>query len=305
MSDNAIVVDKLCKSVRTGFLGRQKLLLDGVSLTVSTHQTVGFIGANGAGKSTTIKHLIGASRPSSGQVRVLGEDPTRATARARMGYMPEIPQLPATLTPNELIDLHGTLCGLDAATRAQRGRALLERLELAEHAKRRAGGFSKGMQTRLSLLLALLHEPELFILDEPMSGLDPAGRQLVRTILHELATKGRSIFFSSHVLSDVEALCDAVVVIRAGKVMYAGRTSEAVGAAPNQWRLRVLTPDGAPPKAGAAVKKEGDTFVVDMEGPDGVALAIALQQSGVRVLSLEPRRPTLEERTAAWIGGPA
>jgi ABC-2 type transport system ATP-binding protein len=310
--NDAIVVEKLSKTIRTGFLGRKKQLLDGVSLTVPRGKTVGFIGSNGAGKSTTIKHLIGSSRPTSGSVRVMGENPAHAKARARLGYMPEIPQLPPTLTPNELIDLHGVLCGIDAATRAQRGKALLARLDLSAHAKSRVGGFSKGMQTRLSLLLALLHEPELFILDEPMSGLDPAGRQLVRTILHELSTQGRSIFFSSHVLSDVEALCDGVVIIRGGRIVYAGATSDVVGAAPNQWRLRVLTSDGREPstaalpkESGARVRKEGDTFLIDVDGPDGVAIAAALQQSGVRVLSVEARRPSLEERTATMIGGAA
>lgn len=301
---DAIEVQGLRKTIRTGFLGRPKQLLHNVSLRVAAGTTVGFIGANGAGKSTTIKHLIGASRPSAGTVRVLGDDPMKAPVRRRLGYMPEIPQLPPTLTPHELLDLHGVLCGMSSADRKRRSDELLARVDLAEHAKRRVGGFSKGMQTRLSLALALVHEPELLILDEPMSGLDPVGRQLVRTLLHELGVAGRSIFFSSHVLSDVEALCDEVVVIRAGRIVYAGATSAAVGATPNQWRLRMITTDGqAPVGAGADVRKEGDTFVVDVDGPDGVALAAAFQQRGARVLSMEARRPTLEERSAEWIGG--
>lgn len=304
-ASTAIEVVGLQKTIRTGFLGRKKDLLHDVSLRVPAGTTVGFIGANGAGKSTTIKHVIGASRPTSGTVRVFGEDPTRAPVRRRLGYMPEIPQLPPTLTPHELLELHGVLCGMNASDRKRRGDELLTRLDLAEHARRRVGGFSKGMQTRLSLALALVHEPELLILDEPMSGLDPVGRQLVRGILHELGNSGRSIFFSSHVLSDVEALCDEVVVIRGGKIVYSGATSAAVGTAPNQWRLRIITKDGQPPGVaeGARVRKEGDTFVVDVDGSDGVAIAAGFQERGARVLSFEARTPTLEERTAEWIGG--
>ena len=296
----AIATRDLKKNIPVGFWGKPKRLLDGVSFELAAGHTMGFIGPNGAGKSTTIKHLIGGAVPSSGEVRIFGGDPRQPAVRRRLGYMPELPYLPPTLTPWEMMSLHATLCGASSA----RIPALLERVDLAGKSRERVGGFSKGMQTRLSLALALLHEPDLLILDEPMSGLDPVGRQMVRTLLREQAQAGRTIFFSSHVLSDVEALCDRVAVIRDGKVVYAGTAAQAIGEGPPAaWTLRLAI--DAEPAGVRAARREGDTWLVVVDGADAVDAALAMKKAGATVLSVEPMRPTLEERIVHLLGGAA
>ncbi len=299
MSDNAIEVRDLQKSIAVGFWGTKKSLLDGVSLTVARGATVGFVGPNGAGKSTTIKHLIGGARPTRGSVEVFGGDPRSPAVRRRFGYMPELPSLPPTLTPREMMNLHASLCG---AGRDRVG-ALLERVDLAARARDRLGSFSKGMQTRLSLALALLHQPDLLILDEPMSGLDPVGRHLVREILREHAAAGRTIFFSSHVLSDVEALCDHVVAIRQGRVVYTGSAAQALGEEIDAWTVRVRM--DKEPSGVREARREGDTWLAVVDGKDGLAAASSLKDQGGVVLSLEPRRASLEERLMELLGGGA
>lgn len=296
-----IVVEAVDKVIAVGFWGRKKQLLQGVSFTVDVGRTVGFVGVNGAGKSTTIKHLIGCARPTSGSVRVLGGDPREATVRRRFGYMPELPYLPPTLTTGEVLRLHAALCDLRDPQR--RIDALLETVGLARQRGERVGTFSKGMQTRLTLALALLVEPELLILDEPMSGLDPVGRQLVRTILRDQATAGRTILFSSHVLSDVEALCTDVVVIDAGKIVYTGGTAGAVGDPTGRWIVRALGSGAKPDGAGVEdVRREGDTWVAAMVAPSGEAAVRQAHELGLSIVALEPERISLEDRLLAIIG---
>jgi ABC-2 type transport system ATP-binding protein len=295
---DAIAVRGLEKVIAVGFWGTKKKLLGGVDLVVGAGSTVGFIGQNGAGKSTTIKHLVGGARPTKGEVKIFGGDPQSPSVRRRFGYMPELPNLPPTLTPREMMKLHGTLCG----SAPERGSALLERVELADKQNERVGGFSKGMQTRLTLALALLHDPDLLILDEPMSGLDPGGRHLVRTLLREQAAAGKTIFFSSHVLSDVEALCDAVIVIRAGKVVYSGSAADAVGTVVGAWMVRVSPVSSSPPAFGRDARREGDTWVVVVDGGDALSVAQRVKDAGASLISIEPLRATLEERMAELLG---
>ncbi|MBI1949163.1 MAG: ABC transporter ATP-binding protein [Deltaproteobacteria bacterium] len=299
-----VVVDALDKLIAVGFWGKKKRLLDAVSFVVEQGRTVGFVGVNGAGKSTTIKHLVGCVRPTRGSVRVLGDDPCRPLVRRRVGYMPELPYLPPTLTTMEVLRLHAALTGVDEAKR--RGVALLEVLGLATHANERVGAFSKGMQTRLTLALALLAEPELLILDEPMSGLDPVGRQLVRRLLREQAHAGRTILFSSHVLSDVEALCTDVVVIDAGRIVYSGPTAGAVGEPTGRWVVRVADHGTAPnPAEVGEARREGDTYVLSLAAASGDEAARLAHGAGLAIVSLEPERRSLEDRLLAIIGGSA
>jgi ABC-2 type transport system ATP-binding protein len=298
MSSDVIEVDGLDKIVRVGFWGRKKTLLQGVGLRLVRGRTLGFVGANGAGKSTTIKQLVGGARPTAGTVRVLGDDPRSPRVRQRIGFMPEQPPLPPTLSPADLIALHARLCGVPTA----RGSELLDQVGLAEHRAARVGTFSKGMQTRLCLALALLHEPELLILDEPMSGLDPVGRELVRRILREQAAAGRSILFSSHVLSDVEALCDDVAVIDRGRIVYLGSARDAVGVTVDRWRLRLAHAGGAPVLPfDATLSREGDTWVAVVDGADGLSLAVRAREAGAVVLSLAPERASLEARVLQMV----
>src|SRR5690349_4927059 len=196
-----------------------KTAVDDLTLQVPRGEVFGFLGPNGAGKSTSVKMLLGLVAPSSGDARVLGRSPSHPAAMARVGFLPEHFRFHEWLQAAELLDLHGRLYGLDAATRRRRIPELLEQVGLADQARRPVAGFSKGMLQRIGLAQALLAEPELVFLDEPTSALDPFGRMLVRSIIHELKARGTTVFLNSHLLGEVEATCDRVSFIKAGRVL--------------------------------------------------------------------------------------
>lgn len=317
--DLAIEIIGLHKEVPVGFWGKPRTLLNGVELGVRRGQIFGFLGPNGAGKSTTIKHLIGTLRPTRGQVRLLGGVPTDPATRARLGYLPELPHLPPTLTPRELMGAHAVLLGLPREKRHTEVDDTLARVGLAAEAERRIGTFSKGMQQRVGLGLALLGSPELLILDEPMSGLDPLGRRLVREVIRAEASQGRTVFFSSHVLPDVEALCDEVALLVQGRVRLQGPLRELLPPAADQYEVRFSpgdVPDGRgeahpssprrvrsshaalpvlPASVAGTLSQHGDELVLRTDaGTDPLAAAQALREAGYRVHAIEPLRPTLE-----------
>jgi len=208
------------EGVRKSFRGDMSLVkrevLHGVSLAAEAGEVLGFLGPNGAGKTTTIKIILGLIRPDAGVVRIFDRPPADRDAMARVGYLPEMPYFHPHLSLREFLEFCGTLSRVPRAELAARIERVVERVDLAAHAGRRLGTFSKGMLQRAGLAQAILHEPELLILDEPFSGLDPVGRKMVRDILVDLKRQGRTIFFSSHILPDMEALCDRACIIRAG-----------------------------------------------------------------------------------------
>jgi ABC-2 type transport system ATP-binding protein len=215
----ALVVEDLYKAYRQGFWGRTaRPALRGVSFVVPHGQVFALLGHNGAGKTTTMKAILGLVRLQRGRIEIGGLDARRPEARARVGYLPESPSFHENLTARELLDFHGRLCGLDVAGRRRRIATCLEDVGMAEHAGRRVGACSKGMRQRIGLAQALLGEPELLILDEPQSGLDPQGRRQVRDILLARKRAGVTIVFSSHIVPDVEAVADQVAMIQQGQV---------------------------------------------------------------------------------------
>lgn len=195
------------------------LALDNLSLRVTEGEVFGFLGPNGAGKSTTIKTLVGMIRPTSGAARLFGQPAGDATARYRIGYLPENPALYDFLTAHEYLHLVGRTFGMTAGAIVRESDRVLELLDLYDAARRQIRGYSKGMVQRLGLAQALLHDPDLYILDEPMSGLDPIGRALVKQIMCDLKKQGKTVFFSTHVTADVEAVCDRVAVVVKGRLM--------------------------------------------------------------------------------------
>jgi ABC-2 type transport system ATP-binding protein len=220
MSAPAIEIKGLTKTYRSGFMRRQVHAVRGLNLTIERESVVAFVGPNGAGKTTTIHTLLGFLKPDQGSVLVLGE-PTEDTAtRGRIGYQSEIFHTYKFHTAWQALRFYGTLAGMPEARLKNAIPELLIRLGLKEVMHRRVGTFSKGMTQRLGLAQALLHQPELLILDEPTSGLDPEGRKLVADIITEERAKGRTIFLSSHILSDVERVCDHVFMIRKGELVY-------------------------------------------------------------------------------------
>jgi ABC-2 type transport system ATP-binding protein len=196
-----------------------KVAVSDLTLQVPAGEVFGFLGPNGAGKSTSVKMLLGLVAPSGGAASVLGRPPGDPAAMARVGFLPEHFRFHEWLQAAELLDMHGRLYGLDAATRVRRIPQLLEQVGLAEHARRPIAGFSKGMLQRIGLAQALLSEPELVFLDEPTSALDPFGRMLVRSIIRDLKARGTTVFLNSHLLGEVEATCDRVSFIKAGRVL--------------------------------------------------------------------------------------
>ncbi|MHB8079356.1 MAG: ABC transporter ATP-binding protein [Candidatus Krumholzibacteriia bacterium] len=211
-------VDGLTKSYRTGFWGRRRPAVADVSFTVPRGAVIGLLGHNGAGKTTTLKAILDLVRPDAGRIELLGRDHRDRQARAGVGYLPESPYFYDYLTAGELLDFYARLGGVPARERTRRTTEVLGLVGMADHARTPLRKCSKGMLQRIGLAQALVHEPELLILDEPMSGLDPLGRKEVRDLLGELRRRGRTLLLSSHIVPDLEALADAVVMLSDGRV---------------------------------------------------------------------------------------
>ena len=233
----ALQVADLTKHFRSGFARRRLRGIEGVSFTVRRGEVYALLGHNGAGKTTTIGCLLDLVRPERGQATLLGRPHRDGRARAGVGYLPERPYFADHLSGRELLEFHSDLLDLPRHGRRERLDALLRQVGLLEDAGRRLGKYSKGMLQRLGLAQALLGEPELLILDEPMSGLDPLGRREVRSLLQDLKRQGRTILLSSHIVPDVEQLADAVGILREGRLVLDQRLDAP--AASGAYRVRV------------------------------------------------------------------
>jgi len=203
-----------------------RLAVDGVDLAVPPGEVFGFLGANGAGKSTTIKMLLGLVRPTAGTALLFDKPPTDVDVRRRIGFLPEHYRFPDWLTAEELMYVHGRLLRLSAAERKKRAAVVLERVGLAARRGDRLRTFSKGMLQRAGLAQALMGQPSVIFLDEPTSGLDPVGRADVRALIQRLREEGTTVFLNSHILSDVEAVCDRVAILRSGRVAAQGSLTQ-------------------------------------------------------------------------------
>jgi len=214
---NALEIKSLCKTY-TARKGKTVIALSNLMLTIPRGEVFGFLGPNGAGKSTTIKAIMGLIRPTSGEAMVAGMPISDPVSRRNIGYLPENPSFYDFLTGREYLVFIGNSFQLSKALIEQQVNRVLERMELLHAADRPIRGYSKGMVQRLGLSQTLIHDPELFILDEPMSGLDPLGRAMVKNLIKELKQQGKTVFFSTHITADVEAVCDRVGVIVSGEL---------------------------------------------------------------------------------------
>jgi ABC-2 type transport system ATP-binding protein len=286
-----------CSGLRKRY--RRQTAVDGVSFTVGRGEVVGLLGPNGAGKTSVIKILLGLVRPDAGEVLLLGRPGRDPRARARVGYLPELFRYQPWLSAAEVMDLHVRLAGVDIPDRERRDG--LAAVGLADRAGDRVGGFSKGMQQRLGLAVALVARPELVILDEPTSALDPVGRADVRDLLLALKARQVAVLLNSHLIGEVERVCDRVVILDKGRVAASGTLPELLGR--RELRLR-LDGVGAAAEARLAaagqLSRSGDSFTVTLPVdqdtaivPDLVADLVGL---GVRVHAVEPGRISLEER---------
>jgi ABC-2 type transport system ATP-binding protein len=292
-------VDRLAKTFTKPFTGRKVQAVKGVSFEVSEGEVFGFLGPNGAGKTTTIKMLTGLIRATSGSATLFGEVIPSPKAMARVGFLPENPYVYPYLSPREFVTLCARLSGVSGRGIDAKVTAIIERVGMGHAIDRAVRALSKGMLQRVGLAAALVHEPELLILDEPMSGLDPMGRKEVRDIIAEEARRGRTVFFSTHILNDVETLCDRVCILKGGEVVVSGVLRELLDTG-TKWSEVALT--GVTPELRESILALGvrahdmaGAFIVEVEGEAKVkdVLSRALA-GGASVDALTPKRETLE-----------
>jgi len=203
--------------------------VDGLTLTIRQGEILGFLGTNGAGKTTTIKMLLGFFRPDAGSLSVFGADPCEPDARRKIGYMPEMAYYYPYLNVRELLSLYGGLCGMEKSEIRTRSEALIARVGLEDAGARLLKHYSKGMLQRAGIAQALLHDPDLLILDEPFTGLDPLARIQLRDLILEMKSRGKTIFFSSHELSEAELICDRVAILKQGSLVWSGTVGDVAG----------------------------------------------------------------------------
>ena len=222
-----VIFKNLKKSFSYGFNSSQNVLKS-ISLEVKQGEVFGFLGPNGAGKSTAINTILGFIKPDEGEVFINGVSSMNPLSRQSLGYLPEHPNFSEYLTACELVEFSGLASGMNQDALKDSIDPILEKMELLQFKKRAAKTFSKGMKQRIGLAMALISNPPILILDEPMSGLDPMGRKLVTDLILELKKEGKTIFFSTHILNDVEILCDRIAVINKGQILYCGSTEDFI-----------------------------------------------------------------------------
>jgi ABC-2 type transport system ATP-binding protein len=304
---NSIVeIENLTKDYETGFWQKRKVrALDGVTLTVERGEIFGFLGANGAGKTTTIKILMRLMFPTFGTARILGESIENVKMHAQIGYCPENPYFYDYLTAHELLNYFAELFGIEKNLRKTRVKDLLRRVRLDEKDwNKQLRKFSKGMLQRVGLAQALVNEPEIVFLDEPMSGLDPVGRREIRELIAELKQSGVTVFMSTHILSDIEALCDRVAILRGGRVAMVGKLDELLSNAGEQQIFEInLTNISAET---LAVELSNLTNAKIFPTTNGARIEIAdeanveqilaaARRSNGKLVSVQPVRQSLEE----------
>jgi ABC-2 type transport system ATP-binding protein len=298
----AIETEELTKDFLIGFWRRRPYrALDGLTLQVQAGEVFGFLGPNGAGKSTMLKLLMQLLYPTRGSATILGRPVGDLSMRRRIGFLPENPYFYDYLTAEELLSYFARLFGYTGADVAARVNRVLDEVGLAAERRMRLRQFSKGMVQRVGLAQALLNDPEVAFLDEPMSGLDPLGRKLVRDIIVGLRKRGCTVFFSSHILSDAEALCDRVSVLVQGRLVGTGRVSDILNLELKGWELVVanLPPAAVNLISGRARRitqlSDGHTLLELSSDAAPEALMHELAGQGARTVSLNPIRETLED----------
>jgi len=308
--DVVLRADDLAKTFRLGFFRKRVDAVRGVSFSVHRGEIFGFLGPNGAGKTTTLKMLMGLIFPSRGRAEILGRAVPDRQAKRRVGYLPETPYFYEYLTPEEFLDFAGALCDLPAAARRKRADALLARVGLDHARGRPLRKFSKGMLQRIGIAQALMGDPEVIVLDEPMTGLDPLGRKDIRDLILELGRSGKTVMFSTHILPDVEMTCDRVAIVAGGKLRSVGTLASLLSPRVLSTEV-VLVPGASPPALPDGARRLPGDGVLAVELPAGADVDGYLRAAlaaGAAVVSVTPRRESLEDvfvREAAGAAGSA
>jgi ABC-2 type transport system ATP-binding protein len=298
----ALETESLTKDYAVGFWRpRPYRALDSLSLRVEANDIYGFLGPNGAGKTTTLKLLTELIHPTSGRISILGRPPGDPEVRRRVGYLPEAPYFYDYLSAEELLTYYAGLFGLRGQVRRTRVATLLDKVGIAGERRLPLRKFSKGMLQRVGLAQALLNEPEVVFLDEPMSGLDPLGRRDVRALILELRDRGCTVFFSSHILSDAEAVCSRVGIIVGGQLVTSGRLSDILAFEVSGWELVMADLDPSALAAfGDSIRRvtrisEGRYMIELAPDNEPERVVSQLRARGGRFISLNPVRTTLED----------
>ena len=301
MATPALLIEGLTKDYAGGFRRRPHRALDALTLSIEPGEVFGFLGPNGAGKTTTLKLLMQLIYPTAGRAEILGRPLGDIGARRRLGYLAENPSFYDYLTAEELLTYFAQLFGYRLPERRQRVSDLLDRVGIGQERRFQLRKLSKGMVQRFGIAQALVNDPEILFLDEPMSGLDPLGRRDVRALILELREQGRTIFFSSHILSDAEAVCGRVAALAAGRLVAQGRLIELREFSARGWELVVanLSPDALEhvrPRTTRVTSISDGRYGLELppdSSPD--ALLAELVAAGASIVSLNPLRETLED----------
>jgi len=301
-----VEINNLTKDYEVGFLRKRKVrALDGLSLSIEGGQIFGFLGANGAGKTTTLKILMRLIFPTAGSASILGHDIENISVHQRIGYLPENPYFYDYLTAREFLDYCAQLFGLEVSERKKRTADLLARVGLDEKRwNTQLRKFSKGMLQRVGLAQSIINDPEIVFLDEPMSGLDPIGRREVRDLIASLRQEGKTVFMCSHILSDIEILCDRVAILRGGKLSQVGRLDELQQHSQGASHVEVIV-SGTTREALSTTLPTQATFAISetagglrIEVPDEThvdSVLAALRQAGGSLVSVQSVKQSLEE----------
>ena len=295
MKQAAIALKNISKNYRTGFWGRRFTALDGLSLSIQQGEILGYLGPNGSGKTTTFKVLLDLIRPDSGSVTFFGK-PASQQSRKRIGFLPENPYFYMYQNAEETLHFYGRLRGMDSKTRKQRIPELLTMVGLDHAGKRPLKKFSRGMLQRIGIAQAMVNDPDILILDEPMSGLDPNGRKQMRDIILGCRTRGKTVIFSSHILSDVEILCDRAALIQNGRLKGVVQVGEMLDSKVTHWEVSCSKlPEGKKYIDYILHQTENQILLKINSETEAKKIVFDIEQNGGRVVSFGPQRTTLED----------
>jgi ABC-2 type transport system ATP-binding protein len=295
--NTVIAIDNVRKSFSAGFIPKKKEILKGISLSVAAGEIFGYLGPNGAGKTTTIKCVLGLIFPDEGRIELCGRPHLDPRAKERVGFLPENPYFYDYLTAREFLDFYGQLFEIEKGKRNRRIASLLNLVGLEKAAGLQLRKFSRGMLQRIGLAQALINEPELVILDEPLGGLDPLGRKEIRDIILRLREEGKTVFLCSHILQDIEMLCDHVAIIVDGRIMSQGRLSDLIS---EKVLFTEVTISGVEKRDlapfGESLTAQGDRTLLKVFEEGKVQDVMDLvRKNGGKIHSLIPRTQTLED----------
>jgi len=300
----------LTKEYRTGFwLARVRVLHD-LDLEVNDGEVFGYLGPNGAGKTTTLKILMGLIQPTAGKAWILGRDVSDVSVKAQVGFLPENPSFYDYLTGREFLHFYGELFGIPYRERVKRVEELLDKVGLARAAELQLRKYSKGMLQRVGLAQALINDPKLVVLDEPMSGLDPVGRKEVRDLILELKTRGKTVFFSTHIVPDVEMICDRVGIIAGGQLVRVGPLGELLGSEVECVEIIVSGLDEATSvevtewSVRSPVERGDKVFFAVKTEKDAAQVMEVLIARGASIHAVHPQRRTLEDLFLQEVASP-